>query len=84
MRYHGITREIVAKFRQTCYVCDLKKIQQSQPRMKPIVSNAIFERTQLDLIDMRCTPDGDFNWIAHMEDHNGQYHVLWPQKQKKG
>jgi hypothetical protein len=22
--------------------------------------------------------------IGHMEDHNGQYHVIWPQKKKEG
>ena len=32
---------------------------------------------------MRCQPDGDDCWIAHMEDHNGEYHVLWPQKRKE-
>ena len=43
IRYHGITREVVDNFRKTCYICDLKKIQQSQPRLKPIVSNQVFE-----------------------------------------
>ena len=65
IRYHGITRAIVTYFRQTCYICDLKKNQESQPRLKPIVSNEILERVQIDLIDMRCQPDGEFNWIAH-------------------
>ena len=32
---------------------------------------------------MRCSPDGEYNWIAHMEDHNSQFHVLWPQKNKE-
>ena len=84
IRYHGITRAIVTYFRQTCYICDLKKNQESQPRLKPIVSNEILERVQIDLIDMRCQPDGEFNWIAHMEEHNGEYHILWPQKRKQG
>ena len=63
IRYHGITREVVDNFRKTCYICDLKKIQQSQPRLKPIVSNQVFERVQIDLVDMRDQPDGEYNTI---------------------
>jgi len=42
------------------------------------------------LIDMRNMPDPYsrpplvFNWIGHMEDHNGQFHVAWPQEHKQG
>ena len=81
-RYCGVPRDAVNIFRQFCYVCDLNKKQMSQPRLTPIVSNQVFERVQIDLIDMRCAPDGEYNWIAHMEDHNSQLHVLWPQKHK--
>ena len=48
------------------------------------MSSSIFERVQIDLIDMRNQPDGEFNWIGHMEDHNGQFHVIWAQKRKEG
>lgn len=48
------------------------------------MSTEIFERVQIDLVDMRNCPDGDFKWIAHMEDHNGQFHALWPQVHKAG
>ena len=83
-RYFGVPRIAVELFREYCYICDLNKKQMSQPRLTPIISNAIFDRVQLDLIDMRNSPDGDFNWIAHMEDHNSQFHVLWASKQKEG
>lgn len=37
---------------------------------------------------MRCQPDvqpdGSYEWIAHMEDHNGEYHAIWAQKHKEG
>ena len=83
VRFHGITRQIATAFRQACYICDLKKNQQSQPRLKPIISREIFDRVQLDLIDMRSQPDkqpeGDYCWIAHME-----FHVFWPQLKKEG
>jgi len=91
LQYHGITKECVAAFRRYCYICNLKAIQQSQPRLKPIVSTEIFERAQLDLVDMRCCPDTTthtgrkYEWIGHMmDDHAGQFHVLWAQETKTG
>jgi len=82
--YTGMPKVVVSKFRKFCYICDLNKKQISQPRITPIISSAIFERVQIDLVDMRNQPDGEYNWIGHMEDHNGQYHVIWPQKKKEG
>ena len=83
-QYYGIPKIVVVTFLKYCYICDLNMKQKSQPRLDPIHSNAPFERVQIDLIDMRNQPDGEWNWIAHMEDHNLQYHVLWPQKKKEG
>ena len=97
IRFHGCTESIVAHFRKTCFVCNLSVIQQSQPRLKPIISTEIFERAQLDLIDMRnkavsrtIISDSSgpivlkYNWIGHMIDHSGQFHVLWAQYFKTG
>jgi hypothetical protein len=81
LRYLGIPRTIVEMFRKFCYVCDK---QMSQPRLKPIISSEIFERVQLDLVDMRSNPDGEYQWVGHMVDHNGQFHVMWPMKTKSG
>ena len=83
LRYYGITRETVDQFRKTCYICNLNTKKTSQDRLKPIVSTSIFERVQIDLVDMRNCPDGEYNWIVHMEDHNGQSHCLWPQKKRR-
>ncbi len=83
-KYVGITTKILQNFRKCCYICDLKETQQTQPRLTPIISSAIFERTQLDLIDMRANPDEEYQWIEHMMDHSGQFHVLWAQKHKTG
>lgn len=96
-RYHGCTEKIVSEFRARCWICSLNKIQQSQPRLKPIISTSIFERVQIDLVDMRNhvyheeieTVTGakvkiGWNWIGHMVDHSGQFHVLWAQQFKTG
>ena len=84
LRYVGITREIVSKFREFCYVCDLKTSQRTQDRLLPIRSQHLFERTQIDMIDMRNCPDGDYKWICHVVDHNSHFHAAWPQKTKEG
>ncbi len=94
---YGCTENIVTEFRRRCTICNLNKIQQTQERLKPIISTEIFERAQLDLVDMRNHPwieelesvDGKkfkvaWNWIGHMIDHSGQFHVLWPQMFKTG
>ena len=40
------------------------------------------ERVQIDLIDMRHSPDGEFNWIGHFTDHMTKFHILFPCKNK--
>jgi hypothetical protein len=79
LRYLGIRRLVEIMFRKYCFVCDLKVKQQSHPRLTPIISNSLFERVLLDLVDMRSCPDGVFKWIAHFVEHNAQYDVLSPQ-----
>ena len=37
-------------------------------------------RIQIDLIDMRDQPDGEFKWIVH--DHWSKFHVMWPLTRK--
>ena len=40
------------------------------------------ERVQIDFIDMRHSPDGEFNWIGHFTDHMSKFHILFPCKNK--
>lgn len=37
---------------------------------------------QIDLIDLRHCPDGQYKWIAHYMDHWAKYHVLFPLMRK--
>ena len=55
--YFGVLE--IASFRKYCYVCDLNVKQQTHPRLTPIMSAGIFEKVQIDLIDMRWKPDGE-------------------------
>lgn len=81
-----MTRQVVNKFIELCPICNLKKTQVSQPRLKPIRSEGFWHRIQIDLIDMRsnkCLNNGiEYSWVAHVEDHFSKQHVIWPQTQK--
>ena len=37
---------------------------------------------QVDLIDTRHSPDGEYNYIGHVMDHFSKYHVLFPLQTK--
>ena len=37
---------------------------------------------QIDLIDMRSNPDGDYQYICHVEDHFSKFHILFGLKTK--
>ena len=37
-----------------------------------------FLPTQIDLIDMRHRPDGEYYWIGHYMDHWSKFHILFP------
>ena len=52
-RYYGLPRKIVSFFVRTCPTCQLKMVQHSQPRLKPIRSDGFMSRMQIDLVDMR-------------------------------
>ena len=80
--YFGITRGFVQAFCKHCPVCQLSKHQVTRTPVTPIIQKEFLERVQVDLIDMRHSPDGDFNFIGHFMDHFSQFHVLFPLKRK--
>ncbi|KFY25048.1 hypothetical protein V491_01918, partial [Pseudogymnoascus sp. VKM F-3775] len=48
----------------------------------PIISGRAWERVQIDLIDMRHEPSGQYKWILHIKDHFSKYTQLYPLKSK--
>ena len=40
------------------------------------------ERIQIDFIDMRHSPDDEFNWIGHFRDHMSKFNIVFPLKTK--
>jgi hypothetical protein len=85
-RNYGIPKKIVSFFVRTCLTCQLKMVQHTQPRLKPLRSDGFMSRIQIDLVDMRhnvCSSRGRvYKWIAHVEDHFSKWHIMWPQEQK--
>lgn len=82
-RYHGITRSEVTELLQHYQLCARNKPSQSRGPLQPIVVNNLWERVQIDLIDMRADPDGEYHWILHIRDHFSKYSSAYPLKSKE-
>lgn len=67
--YYAIIRPEVHWLLKHCKVCGLNRPNRTRPPLEPIVVSHLFERVQIDLIDMRHEPDDQFKWICHMKDH---------------
>jgi len=80
--FFGVSREYVQEFCRTCPTCELRKPQTVRELLHPIVANGVWIRVQIDLIDMRHSPDGDYCYIGHVVDHFNKFHVLFPLKSK--
>ena len=53
------------EFRTHCPVCQLSQPQNIRPRLHPIIEKDFLDRVQVDLIDMRHSPDNEYNYIGH-------------------
>ncbi|RFU28490.1 hypothetical protein B7463_g7831, partial [Scytalidium lignicola] len=82
-QYYGIKRsdvEWVLKRRKTCA---LNRPSATKAPLEPIVSDRAWERIQVDLIDMRHEPSGQYKWIMHIKDHFTKYSQLYALKSKE-
>ena len=79
---YGIPFSYVNHFVKHCATCQLQQPQRTKPQLKPIIENSFLNRFQLDLVDMRHAPDGDYNYICHTMDHFTKFHVIYPLKTK--
>ena len=82
-QYYSITRSYVQKFCTTGPTRQLSQAQTIKAPLKLIIENNFLQRLQMDLIDMRNTPDGKFHYIAHVMDHFSKFHILFPTKTKE-
>jgi hypothetical protein len=81
-KYYGIKREEIEFILKRCKNCALNRPATTKAPLVPIVSRRAWERVQIDLIDMRHEPSGQFKWILHIKDHFSKYTQLYPLKSK--
>lgn len=78
--YYGVSREEVIFRIKLCKICHRKTYSKSKGPLVPIISTKLFERVQIDLIDMRSTPDITtnviFKWIAHLVFYMSKIRIL--------
>ena len=80
--YYGITTSYITEFCKLCPTCQLQQPKKEHPPLRPIIAEDFMERIQIDLIDMRHSPDGEFNWIGHFADHMSKFNIICPCKNK--
>lgn len=51
--------------------------------VRPIISNSFNNRGQVDLIDLQSTPDREYKWILHYQDHTTKFSFLRPLTSKR-
>ena len=81
--YYGISTQEVYFLIKLCEICHRKAYSKSKGPLKSIIVSRLFERVQIDLIDMSSTPDGEYKWVCHMEDHFSKFHMLFAMKDKE-
>jgi len=80
--HYGISRQYVQGFCRTCPTCELRKPQKVSEPLQPVMADGVWHRIQTDLIDMRHSPDAEFQYIGHVVDHFSKFHILLPLKSK--
>ena len=73
--YANITRELVTIYVDLCETCKVRK----SLMVKPIVSNTLNSRCQVDFIDMQSDPDGDNKFILKIICQHLSYYDRGPQ-----
>ena len=81
-KYYGINKHEVAFILKQCKNCTLNRPNTTKAPLVPIISGRAWERVQIDLIDMRHEPSGQYKWILHIKDHFSKYTQLYPLKSK--
>lgn len=81
--YYGITKKECISLLKHCAICARSRPSKSKGPLRPIQSKRVFERVQIDLIDMSSDTDGEFKWICHMECHFSKFHAMFGMKNKE-
>ena len=77
--YANITKEIIQIYVNLCESCNLKKSRiRKSLVVKPILSNEMNSRCQVDLIDFQSEPDNDYKFVLNYQDHLTKFCILRP------
>lgn len=82
-KYKNITQEAIMIYLRLCKSCQMKlKSGKKGIVVKPILSNEMNSRCQVDLIDMQTNPDGNYKFILVYQDHLTKFVQLRPLNSK--
>ena len=83
-QFFSIKRQEVTFLLKHCRTCAQTKSQTRTTRapLKPIKAHSVFERIQIDLIDMSTAPDGEYKWILRIVDHFSKFSSSFALKSK--
>ena len=68
-QYSYVPRKLIVAFVNACSICTNRRPMVTPTSAKPIIANEFMSRVQVDLIDLRTRPDGDYKYTAHARDH---------------
>lgn len=66
---YGVSRDENLFLIKLCEICRRRAESKSKDPLIPFVSSKIFERGQIDLIDKKYTPNGQFVGVYYLVDH---------------
>ena len=82
-QYSNVSRAMVDLICELCPLCALDKVVPSRKLpVKAILSTTLNDRGQMDCIDMQSSPDGQFRWILHYQDHLTKFSYGRPLRKK--
>ena len=80
---YGIRRKDVTYLIKRCAIYNFQRPSNTKAPLQPVIVERVMERLQIDLIDMRHSPDGRFKWILHIKDHFSKYTALFALRSKE-
>ena len=81
--YANITKNHIQALVDCCEQCQKNKVRPKKGIVvKPIITDEMNKRCQIDIIDLQAEPDGPFKYILNYQDHHTKFLVLKPLKTK--
>lgn len=83
-KYHNIPRPVIQAYLDGCVQCEMKKRRPRAGQVsKPILTDDMNRRGQVDLINWDTEKDGEYRYIMVYQDHLTKFTSLRPLKTKR-